>query len=473
MLTGVAVLTRLPGLVGSRAFNSDEATLAVGGRVLDRGGSLYVDFIDRKPPLPFAFYAMAHRLTGTSDLRPVRAFLLILLVVAALVVAGEANRRWGGRSGWVAGLTLVLAAAALGPQDAPAANFELFAVLPIVVAVVAAARGRAVTAGVALAVAVLVKQPAAVTVVPVVWSLWRHGRWRTVTIGVATSAAAGVLLSWPFGLGRVLHWALLGTGGYLSVGVADLGFAAERAVFLGLLAAGFWCGAWLLVAGAARADAVAVAVASDDRDLWLLLGVSALGVVPGLRFFPHYLLQMVPAVALLAARGAVERPAWVRPALALGVAASLVASALSWHQALTGIPVVERDLSAYAHRATRPGDLIFVWGNEPEIYWRSDRDPAGGFSHTEFLTGYSGGRRPHAASEANVPEARLYRDFLARLRNDPPALVLDTAIAGQRGGRWYPLERFPSLVALLHQRYDRAATIDHVVVYRRKGLDRR
>jgi hypothetical protein len=146
-----------------------------------------------------------------------------------------------------------------------------------------------------------------------------------------------------------------------------------------------------------------------------------------------------------------------------------VAAVLSWHQAFTSIPKVERDLSAYVERATKPGDEIFVWGNEPEIYWRSGRDPAGGFSHTEFLTGYSGGRRPHEASEANVPERQLYDDFLDRLEAAHPALVIDTAAGLQRGGKWFPLRRFPKITSFLTRSYERVATIDDVVVYRRKG----
>ncbi|MBX3286300.1 MAG: glycosyltransferase, partial [Actinobacteria bacterium] len=59
VLGGLVAVTRLPGLLAARTFNTDEATLAVGGRALRGGGSLYVDVIDRKPPLPFAAYALA------------------------------------------------------------------------------------------------------------------------------------------------------------------------------------------------------------------------------------------------------------------------------------------------------------------------------------------------------------------------------------------------------------------------------
>jgi hypothetical protein len=275
----------------------------------------------------------------------------------------------------------------------------------------------------------------------------------------------------------VLHWALLGTGGYLSVAPADLGVAALRLLAALGLAVLFWGGAWVLGAAPAPSrpspldpiDHRTATGASPDRtdlDLWLLLGASALGVVAGFRFFPHYLLQLLPPLALLAGRGATRRPAWVRPALAWGLAATVLTGGMAWYEAVTPAPKLERRLARYVDRKTRPGDEIFVWGNSPEVYWRSGRDPAGGFTHTEFVTGYSGGRRARLASERDVPDEDLYRSFVRRLRRDRPVLVLDTAAADERGGHWFPLRRFPHVEALIHDRYVRVATLDGVRVYR-------
>ncbi|CAN5502278.1 hypothetical protein BH10ACT1_BH10ACT1_41770 [soil metagenome] len=474
VVLGLAVfLTRLPGLVTDRLFNTDEATLSVGGRELADGGSLYVGVIDRKPPLPFLLYATF----GGGDLRPVRVVIALSIFVAALVVASEARRRWGARAGWAAGLVLVLGASALGPMDAQAANFELFALLPIVVAVVAAARGRAVLAGVALAVAVLCKQPAAVTIVPVAWCWWQTRRWRGVLGGLAAGAVAALVLTFPFKLSRVMEWALLGTGGYLSMDPSDIGYSLLRLLYLVLLAAGFWGGAWLLAVAPRVGPAVdpdpvvepgaALVVRGDAVDVWLLLGVSCLGVVAGFRFFPHYLVQLLPALALLAGRGAaVARPVVRRAALVWGLGASVVAAALGWHMGLDPKPAYPRDMAAYARAHTDGGDEILVWGNVPEVYWRADRQPAGGFTHTEFITDYSGGRRAHAASEQDVPDVELYRAWIRRLHLDPPTLVFDTAAADLRGGRYFPLSRFPEVTKLLDERYERVATVDGVPVYR-------
>jgi hypothetical protein len=468
VLAALVALTRLPGLVGGSAFNPDEATLATAGRAILDGRSLYVDVIDRKPPLPFAAYAAAFELRS-GELRLVRLLVALLVLASALVLASEAGRRWGDRAAWAAGLVVVLGAAALGARDAQAANFELFALLPISVAMVAAARGRSLVAGAALAVAVLCKQPAAVTVVPVAWALWRCGRWRSLGAGAAAGAVATLALAAPFGVGRVVEWALLGTGGYVGLDPSGIGTAAARLAALVGLAVVFWGGAWLLVAAPAPDGTDEPSTDPADIDLWLLLGVSALGVVPGFRFFPHYLVQLLPAVALLAARGVTRRPQWAKPALAWGVAASVLAAALAWGTVAAGPPAYERHLATYVDRHSHPGDELLVWGNLPEVYWRADRFPAGGFTHTEFVTGYSGGRRHQYASEAKVPDRQLYVDWVARLRAHPPALVLDTSPADLRGGRWFPIRRFPAVQRLLRERYERVATVDRVVVYRLTG----
>ena len=467
VLGALVLLTRLPGLVSSKLINTDEATLSIGGRELANGGSLYVGLIDRKPPLPFGVYA----LFGTADLRPVRFVIALAIFASALVVASEARRRWGSKAGWVAGIVLVLGASALGARDAQAANFELFALAPITVSVVAAARGRAALAGAVLAIAVLCKQPAAVTILPVAWSWWQTRRWRGVSVGLAAGAVTGVALTIPFGFANVAEWSLLGTGGYLGMAASDVGFALTRLAALLALAMGFWGGAWLLAAaprpvGASRDE---TGHGGRDADLWLLLGGSLLGVVAGFRFFPHYLVQLLPALALLAGRGIVRRPGWGRAALAWGVTASLVAGGLAWGSTLVAKPAYASKLGAYARANSDTGEKILVWGNVPEIYWRAHRQPAGGFPHSEFFTGYSGGRRRRLSSEATLPDRELYRSWIRRLRADPPVLIFDSSAAGVRGGELFPLAGFDSLADLVHERYERLAIIDHVPVYRLKG----
>ncbi len=486
----LTLATRLPGLVSARAFNPDEATLAVGGRTLLDGGSLYVDLIDRKPPLPFAAYAAVFGITGSEDLRWLRLLVVVLVWATALLVSSEAVRRWGPRAGLPAGIALVIGAAALGPSDAQAANFELFALLPMTAAVVLAARRRTWAAGACLAVAVLCKQPAAVAALPVAFSLWRTRGWRGLLQGGLTGAVAGLALAAPFGVGRVIDWSLLGTGGYLKVNLRDTGFVARRLGESLFLALGVWGGFAVLVAAPGQAHLRGVRErigghrwrplgwigewrerrpGRSDLDIWLFLAVSALGIVAGLRFFPHYLIQVLPALCLLAGRGVARQPRWLWVTGAWTIIAGLITAGLAWNLVVASPPSLERSLADAARSRTAPGDEILVWGNVPEVYWLADRQPAGGFTHTEFITGYSGGRRPVPLSDATVSDPELYRDWLRRLEAHPPELVFDTSAAGVRGGYWYPADRFGAFDDWLQAGYVHVATVDDVPVYRRRG----
>ena len=490
ILAGLTVVVRLPGLLTGNPFNSDETTLATGGRALADGGRLYVDVIDRKPPLPFALYRILDGFDVGHGLLVVRAVVAVLIFVTGVVVAREAGRRFGPSAALVAGVVVIAGTAALGVRDGQPANFEVISLLPIALAFCFGSRDRPIAAGIALAVATLCKQPAAVTAIPVAICLWRSGRWRSLGLAAGSGLVATVALAAPFGLGKVIEWSLLGTGGYLSLDPAGIGFAALRIGSLLAITAGFWGGAWLLAlaprtaaepeiadpAGEPGADPAAAVVdgpasTSRDADLWWLLGVSALGVVAGFHFFPHYLIQLLPALGLLAGRGAVRRPTWVRPALAWGVAASLVGLATGLFHAFDATPRYEAGVAAVIRAHSCSGQRVLVWGNVPELYWRSGRLPAGGFTHTEFITGYSGGRQHDVTTEADVPDEQLYRDWLARIRRQRPAVFVDTAIADLRGGKDFPLVGYPTLDRYVVANYHVVDTIARVPIYVRNGAD--
>ena len=98
-----ALVSRLPGFV-HQLFDPDEAAIATMGMVVARGGTLYRDVADRKPPLAPFLYAASFWLTGSRDLRPLHVFAALEVAAAALVLAWEVRRRAarapvGGRPG--------------------------------------------------------------------------------------------------------------------------------------------------------------------------------------------------------------------------------------------------------------------------------------------------------------------------------------------------------------------------------------
>jgi hypothetical protein len=450
----LAVVTHLPSLIRTEALNPDEAFLATEAQVLNNGGHLYHDVVDRKPPIVPYLYAAVARVTGSDDLVGVRVLALGTYVVSALLVAAIARRRWGERAGLAAGILYLVASGGLVLEDSQPANFEVFMTPLICAAMYFGDRERTEMSGVFAALATLAKQTAATTMLPLAWLSWRRERLRgLVRLGVAFVVpiiVAGLLFGW----GDFMFWVFTGTGGYLdasgSWGVAANRGLASTGIFLGANAA-----ALLLVIGAARRW-------REDIDLWLWLVGAFIGVAAGFRFFGHYYLQVGPPFALLAA-GALaraDRRVWIRTAaLAAASVAVFVVLGLTAHPIL--LHRYDRIAAAVDARSD-PSDRIFVWGQFPQAYWASDRRPATRFLTAGFLTGSSGGRSSaRVGTEYAVSGA--WDDFQADLAAHPPALILDTSL-----GTAYSVDQFPVFDAYLRANYQPVGVVDGAILYQRR-----
>ncbi len=91
----LAVVTHLPSLIRTEALNPDEAFLATEAQVLNDGGHLYHDVVDRKPPIVPYVYAAVSRVTGSDDLVGVRV-LAHRYVRGQCPVASRPSRDAGG-----------------------------------------------------------------------------------------------------------------------------------------------------------------------------------------------------------------------------------------------------------------------------------------------------------------------------------------------------------------------------------------
>jgi hypothetical protein len=129
-------------------------------------------------------------------------------------------------------------------------------------------------------------------------------------------------------------------------------------------------------------------------------------------------------------------------------------------------------MAAYAEAHTRAGDRVTVWGDAPEVYWLSGRDPGGAMVNTDFVTGRTAGRSngPQRLADA-TPGARA--TFLRSLEHHPPVLFFDTSTAGLRQYGKYPVTLVPSVASFLHLRYRPVSTVRGVRVYRLRRASRR
>jgi hypothetical protein len=459
-----ALVAHAPGL--SRGlFDPDEAAIATMGMVVQRGGVLYRDVIDRKPPLAPLLYALSFIVTGSRHLEPLHVLAALELAGAALLVAYEVRRRAGTRASWWAAALMIAGAVALHPADAQAANYSHLALLPGCGAIVAARRGTArsaVLAGVLLGLAVLTRQTWIIGVAPAAVAAWLHGGRRISRAAALTAATALTVLSVaiivPFG--PFVHWTFSGNGSLLLGQVqhpVSRGLQAFELFLFGHVALCVLvvCRRWK----------------REDLDLWLWLVAGLIAFVAGFRYFGHYWLQVLPPLCLLAAPAINSCTNWTRVALAVLLLAPTI---FFWQEAWTpihgrsNIDVRAFALVAEVRKTTGPNDLVTVWGSFPEIYWLSGRAPGGALVISDFLVGRTAGR-PDGPQRLNDATPGAAHDFLASLRAHPPKLFLDTSTGAVRKYQHYPTTLLPAVHTFLEQHYHPIALVDRVTVYQRNA----
>jgi 4-amino-4-deoxy-L-arabinose transferase-like glycosyltransferase len=157
VLLALTFALRLPAFF-TPVFNSDETFLATQAHVLNDGGQLYEEAIDRKPPIVPYVYAATFAFFETTALWSVRVVAMFAVALTALLLAIEGRRRYGARAGWIAAILFVVAMVSFAPQDGQAANFEVFMLPSMTAAILFARRGKGFLAGVAIAAATLARR---------------------------------------------------------------------------------------------------------------------------------------------------------------------------------------------------------------------------------------------------------------------------------------------------------------------------
>jgi 4-amino-4-deoxy-L-arabinose transferase-like glycosyltransferase len=482
----LTIVTRLPALLHPWPLNDEAAYSVVANEIVD-GGRPYIDAVDRKPPLLFWTYAAVFKVAGKYNWAALHAVAVawILCTMAGLFVIGK--RMFDRDTGLIAALLYGI----FQPWGTPknlAFNGEVLMNLPIVCAwAIALRRSPSILrldlllAGALLCAAFLLKQPAAIAAVPLgLYLLLRRddANRRSPTAAIIDAAMLTAGFFGALGLVAIVLWKqdILRDAFFWTIA----NHSAPHVFWTkGLLQTLGFAGACLpLVAAAALTFRDKTGVwankGSERTALFGLVIASALGVAAGGRFYPHYFIQLIPPLALLAAPTLarvwspnIQARHWLlRPAL-VSVWLVILIVGFSMGHWLHLIPErAPSETGKYLSEHSASTDRIFVWGHEPKIYLEAQRRPACRYILTFPLTGYVfGGPLPGVDTRKwIIPGAweTLEQDF----RQHPPVFIVDLCFDQKNAP--YPISSFPILETILTENYQPVAQTAEGIIYRRR-----
>lgn len=416
---GIAVVLRLPFLATPLGIDEGGYAYVAANWGNGHGGMYGEQWVDR-PPLLIALYAVAIGLAGDIGIR------LLGCIAAALVVAACADtaRRLAGRTAmaWTGAAATVLGSSTLIQShtvnaELPAIAFTSLSVWATVVALqrrsASGVLALAALAGVAATAAVLVKQSfldglvfALAALVAASVLHWRQrasaddGRTSVRVPALVVGGTAGIasvvalLVAWAElvgpGTGQ-LFAAMYGFRLDARVAIAGADAPESRAVLLGALLvlsgmlslfAFVWIGLARIMVGRQQLpsslDALVVRATSAG-----LLGMGAFGVLAvsqGGNWWRHYLIQVVPMLAIGVGVVIAAGPGTKRSRVARGssrwASVVVVATVAAWvatfgWSASHGMQRAPAATGDWLRAAARPGDTALVTWGHPNVLRRS------------------------------------------------------------------------------------------------------
>jgi hypothetical protein len=407
----------------------------------------YRDFWYDKPPLAALYYLGTGGFPGAW----LRVWDAAYVLAACWLAYRIAREWWGEREGWVAaGLIALL-------------------IVPHLAAVYLALRGQAMWAGLACGVGLLVSVKAVFVLASCV--VWVYPSVALLLAGCAGPGAAMGLWLWATGAAgsfyeQVWAWGLLYARGSPVAHPIAMGLSrvAHWLGFHGALALGGGFG----LASAARSDRVKLSI-------WI--GFSFLAVCFGNHFAPRYFLQLLPPLAITAARGVVvaidgygERFKWALtllllvPLVRFGPRYVMLASdALSGQEPQWADAALDLDSQIAAgaiERLRRPDDTLFVWGYRPDLYVYTRMISDSRFWDSQPLTGVPADR--HLSETGAIENGPAARNRVELSRSKPTFVVDGLGLLNPQ----LQMARYSELRDWLRN-YREAARTKLCVIYRR------
>src|SRR5437879_10352433 len=314
---GIILLTvaiRLPSLSHPQPIDSEAMYSVVANEIVD-GDRPYADAVERKPPLLLVRYAGAFTIAAQLRWNALHIFALVwtLCAMAGLYVIG--CELFDPNTGLIAAFFYSVFQPWWTWKNL-SFDGEMLMNLPIICAWAIALlrsssrlRPELFLAGALLGVAFLLKQPAAIAAVPLGTYLllpsYRASRSLTPMHSIIQAATLTAGFFAALGLVTIVLWkqGILHDAFYWTIADHDVPHVFWQTGMVNTLT--FVAACLPLVIGAIAAcrdkDEIWAGRTPERRALFGLLIASAIGAAAGARFYPHYYVQLIPSLALLAA----------------------------------------------------------------------------------------------------------------------------------------------------------------------------
>jgi len=435
-------------------WGEEDLPLAAASRML-HGGVLYRDIWFDKPPLLPAVYLLWGARIGPVLRVAGALYAFLCCVLAYALAAGMWSRREGYAAAGLIGFFLTFdTQSAVLPLAA-----DLLLLAPHLAAVLLASRKQFFWSGVAAGIGFLVNTKGMFVLAVCVVFAWPGVIPLFAGFLVPNIAALGWLVgTGSFGpyVEQVWRW---GAQYAASPVVAD-------PVWNGVVRTLNWLGFHAVLVIGAGAFWIAAAKPPSTRSTALRfvvwVGICFVGVVLGWRFFPRYYFLLLPALAILAARGfTLIRSRAVMAVALVTMAVPLVRfgpryATLSRSNDLA----MDRDSRAASRiaieNAPKDGSL-YVWGYRPEMYLYTGLRPATKYLECQAMTGVPADRHLTSSEIVLTSGTHEAREELARSR--PDVLIDGLSLYNPALG----MDRYPELRAWLAGYREVARTGDSVI----------
>ena len=480
----LTVLIRLPSLVHPRAIDSEAMYSVVANEIVD-GGRPYADAVERKPPLLFWTYAAIFKVAGKFNWKTLHFVAVVWTLCAMAGLYAIGSELFDSKTGLIAALFYSVFQPWWTWKNL-SFDGEMLMNLPIIWAWAIAfrhsgsrMRPELFPAGVLLGAAFLLKQPAAIAAVPlgiyVLLPSYRASRNLTSTDSIiqATILTLGFFVA--LGSVAIILWkqAILHDAFYWTIADHDVPHVFWQKGIVNTLT--FFGACLLLIIGSTIScldkSGIWSGRTAERTALLGLFAASAVGCAAGARFYPHYYVQLISPLALLAApyyarlwSRTIQPPHWIlRPKVTYAWLALTVVAFAIRHWTGLAPQRVPSEAGRFLLTHSAPTDRIFVWGQSPEIYLDAHRRPACRYITTFPLTGYIFGALIAGLDTSSriLPGAwsTLQRDFARH----PPAFIVD--VHPDLKTAEYPIKNFPILAKFLSERYQPVARTAEGVIY--------